>query len=153
MLKIRIAAVGRLRGQGFRESASEYEKRLRAYCKLDIYEVDISRKVEERTRKSEEGRKLLSGKILNGKSIACDRKGKQVTSEEFAAIIRGGLDLGIPFTFFLGGPDGLSSEILSSATLSISFSKMTFPHELFRIVLLEQVYRSFRIIRGEPYHR
>jgi len=142
-VKLGIVAVGRLKEDYFRAAEAEYRKRLRPYCTLELTEV-----------KDEAGllRALPDGAHL----YALDERGEQITSEAFARelleseAIRGG---GAPVVFAIGGPDGHSDAVRKRATRLIAFGRATIAHRLVRLVLLEQIYRGFRIIRGEPYHR
>jgi len=142
-VKLGIVAVGRLKEAYFRAAEAEYRKRLRVYCTLDLTEV-----------KDEAG--LLRALPAGAHLYALDERGEQLTSEAFARelleteAMRGG---GAPVVFAIGGPDGHSDEVRRRATRLIAFGRATIAHRLVRLVLLEQVYRAFRIIRGEPYHR
>ncbi len=142
-MKIGIVAVGRLKEDYFRAAEAEYRKRLRAYCTLDLTEV-----------KDEAG--LLRALPTGAHLYALDERGEQLTSEAFAGelladeAMRGG---GAPVVFAIGGPDGHSDEVRRRATRLLAFGRATIAHRLVRLVLLEQIYRGFRIIRGEPYHR
>ena len=104
--------------------------------------------------REKEGRNILSKIKDNEYVIALDLKGKHLTSEEFAQFISEKAVMGRPdLTFIIGGSLGISQEVLARADYKLCFSKMTFPHQLFRVMLIEQIYRGFRIINGEPYHK
>ncbi|MBR1883364.1 MAG: 23S rRNA (pseudouridine(1915)-N(3))-methyltransferase RlmH [Clostridia bacterium] len=140
----------------------EYTKRLSKYTKLTITEVSdesLSSSfslAEEENIKTIEGRKILDKLAKNPKSyvIALDPNGKEYDSIEFSNKIQ---DIFVNFsssiTYIIGGSIGLSNEVLSVANEKISFSKLTFPHKLFRVILLEQIYRAFKIAKGETYHK
>jgi 23S rRNA (pseudouridine1915-N3)-methyltransferase len=159
-MNITILAVGRLKERYLLEAQQEYLKRLSAYARVNVVEVPdesvpegAPAAVEERIKEKEAGR--LSRHIQPGACVvALDREGGQMSSEEFAEFIA---DLGLrgksQVAFVIGGTLGLSGEILARAQHRLSFSMMTFPHQLMRVILMEQVYRAFKIARGEPYHR
>lgn len=159
-MKITILAVGKIKEKFFSDAIGEYSKRLSRYCKLEIIEVtdektteNASEHEEELVRKKEGER--LKKYIKEGAyviSLAID--GKQYSSENFAKKIH---ELGLHgeshIIFIIGGSIGLASEILRNSNELLSFSKMTFPHQLMRVVLMEQIYRAYRIINREPYHK
>lgn len=159
-MKITILAVGKVKESFFRQAIEEYAKRLGRYCKLELIEVadektpDHASETEERLIKEREGQRLL--KYIREDSWVCALaiEGKMLDSLELSRKIE---QLGVTgvshLTFVIGGSLGLSSEILNRADFKLSFSKMTFPHQLMRVVLLEQIYRSCRIMNGEPYHK
>lgn len=156
-MRIRIVCVGRLKEKYFEQAQAEYVKRLSRFATVDIVEVkDETPKSEsaadERAARDEEGKRILPK--LKGYVIACSPGGKTLTSEEFAArfkdlSVRGQSDV----SFIIGGSTGLSDAVLQTADLVLSFSAMTMPHRLFRIVLLEQIYRAFKISSGQTYHK
>ncbi len=159
-MKISILTVGKIKEKYLKDAIAEYSKRLSKYCKLEIIEVadektpdNASEVVEEQIR-GKEGERLLKYVKDGAYVITLEINGKQLTSEQFADKIE---TLGIQGTshiiFIIGGSIGLSQEVLAKSNYALSFSKMTFPHQLMRVVLLEQVYRSYRIINGEPYHK
>lgn len=139
---------------------NEFKKRLSKYCKLDIVEVNdekapenLSEK-EKRMVKEKEGEKILRKLPLNSFVIALEIEGKSLSSIEFSKKIESVMVNGInDITFIIGGSLGLSKEVLNKSHYKLSFSKMTFPHQLMRLILLEQIYRAFRIMKGEPYHK
>lgn len=167
---ISVVAVGRVKDPGYNLAQEEYVKRLQRYARLEIVEVDDEPVPSGRRPSEREGVKLREGERLlrrlppNSLSVALDSRGRQFTSEEFAAWLgriqrvpagclpqrarRGQGDL----TFLLGGTLGLPPMLLDRACLSLSLSSFTFPHQLARVILLEQLYRAFRILRQEPYH-
>lgn len=159
-MNITIIGVGKIKEKFMQEGIKEYSKRLSRYCKLKIIEVtdesapeNLSEK-EIEIIKEKEGKRILSKLSNNSYIISLDIKGKNFSSEEFSKKIEditlGGTN---DITFIIGGSLGLSEEILNKSNFKLSFSKMTFPHQLMRIILLEQIYRGFRIMKGEPYHR
>lgn len=159
-MNITVISVGKLKEKYLKEAIQEYSTRLTKYCKLDIIEVP-DEKAPENMSAAEEGIvKLREGQTIlkNFKDdtyvIALAIQGKQLSSEKFAELIS---DLGLRgksnIAFVIGGSLGLSEEVLKRADYHLSFSAMTFPHQVMRVILLEQVYRGFRIIKGEPYHK
>ncbi|MHB0976647.1 MAG: 23S rRNA (pseudouridine(1915)-N(3))-methyltransferase RlmH [Candidatus Aquicultorales bacterium] len=154
-MDILILAVGKLKEEYFRGAAAEYIKRLGRYCRVSVTEVpeeDISSRTEQAVLGIEADR--LLAKVPEGyHRVALDRQGKEMGSEEFAAHIEKLTVAGKSrFVFLIGGPLGLSPRITREADLRLSLSRMTFPHQLARIFLLEQLYRAFKIIKNEPYH-
>lgn len=159
-MKIRIVSVGRIKEKFMQEGIKEYSKRLSRYCSLEIIEVEDEKAPENLSNKEmdqvkeKEGEKILSKIPANSYIISLEIKGKSLTSEEFSEKIESLMIEGInDITFIIGGSLGLSKEVLQKSNLKLSFSKMTFPHQLIRVILLEQIYRGFRIMKGEPYHK
>ena len=159
-MNISIICVGKLKEKYLKAAIDEYTKRLTRYCKLDIIEVadektpDNASKKEELLIKEKEGSSILKQIKDNTFVITLDLKGKMLSSEELSGFIeQSGVKGNSNISFIIGGSLGLSKEVLSRADFSLCFSKMTFPHQLMRVFLLEQLYRSFRIINGEPYHK
>jgi 23S rRNA (pseudouridine1915-N3)-methyltransferase len=157
---IRIAAVGRIREPGFVLAQEEYAKRLQRYSRLEIIEVDDepvpSGDRRRQAVKLREGERLQRRLPQDCLLVALDSRGEQFSSEALAAwlgrqMAPGGGGHG-DLTFVLGGTLGLSPDLLARANLRLSMSSLTFPHQLARVVLLEQLYRAFRILRREPYH-
>lgn len=159
-MNINIIAVGKLKEKYLKEAVSEYSKRLSKYCRLDIIEVSDEKapenmsQVEEAAVKGKEGQAILRHVKSDTYVIALAIDGKMLSSEAFADFIN---DLGIKgrsnIAFIIGGSLGLSDEVLKRADFKLSFSPMTFPHQLMRVILLEQIYRGYRINMGEPYHK
>lgn len=159
-MNITVICVGKLKEKYLKLAIEEYSKRLSRYCKLSIVELndektpDNASEKEELMIKEKEGNNILKHIKDNMYVIALDIKGKMVTSEELASFVD---DLGLRgnsnIALVIGGSLGLSKEVLNRADYKLSFSKMTFPHQLMRVILLEQVYRAYRIINGEPYHK
>lgn len=159
-MKIYIFCIGKVRETYLKEGIGEFCKRLSAHCKLEIREFEeekapehLSEKEKEQVKKKE-GERLLAAVSKNSYLIALAIDGKMRSSEELAEHIEE-LALGgkSELTLVIGGSLGLSEELLLRADEKWSFSKLTFPHQLMRLILLEQIYRSFRILRGEPYHK
>ena len=159
-MKITIIAVGKIKEKYIKQGIKEFKKRLSNYTKLNIIEIPDEKAPENLSEKEMEIVKDTEGenilKKLDNYSyvIALDKDGDQLSSIDFANKIKKLTVQGnSSFTFIIGGSLGLSDEVLKKSNLKLSFSKMTFPHQLFRLILLEQVYRTFRINRGEPYHK
>lgn len=159
-MKITILAVGKLKEKFFTEAVSEYSKRLSKYCKLEILEVADEKTperasiAEEAQIKEREGARLLKQIPESTHVLALAIDGTQMDSVSFSKKIENWGMMGKShLTFLIGGSLGLADSVLLRADEKISFSKMTFPHQLMRVILLEQVYRSYRIIKGEPYHK
>ncbi len=146
-MKINIISIGKLKEKFLREGAAEYLKRLRPFVKVEIVEIPECKTVDE------EAEKILSRVSKNSKLFVLDVFGEELTSENFAKKIA---DLTLTgesdFTFAIGGAFGLGEELRKAADFKLSLSKMTFTHQMTRIILLEQIYRAFKINRGEPYH-
>ncbi len=155
--KITIVAVGRLKERYWREAAEEYLKRLTPYATVQVAEVsdrDVSR--DETGALAAEGADVLRGLQAVGAScvVALDIGGRQLSSEEFAEwLAEHDLNGRSWIEFVVGGAAGLAPEVLARAEERLSLGPMTLPHQMARVVLLEQLYRGFRIMRGEPYHR
>ena len=159
-MKITLITVGMIKEKYLKDAIAEYSKRLSRYCKLEIVEVadektpdNASDTVEDAIR-DKEGERILKYIKEDAFVITLEIAGKMLTSEEMAEKIE---KLGVQGTshiiFIIGGSIGLGKEILKRSDYALSFSKMTFPHQLMRVILLEQIYRSYRIINHEPYHK
>ena len=159
-MKITLITVGKIKEKYLKDAIAEYSKRLSRYCKLEIIEVadektpdNESETVEDGIR-DKEGERILKYVKDDAYVVTLEIKGKLLTSEELAEKID---KLGIQGTshiiFIIGGSIGLGKEVLKRSDYALSFSKMTFPHQLMRVILLEQIYRSYRIISHEPYHK
>ena len=157
-MKINIITVGKIKEKYLREAIDEYKKRLTKFCSLNIIEINESvAKVENisNIKKSleEEGQAIIS-KIKNEYVIVLDIDGKEYSTLEFSEKIKNiALKGNSEITFIIGGSYGLNEDVKRKADLRLSFSKLTFPHQLFRLILLEQIYRTFKIINNEPYHK
>lgn len=159
-MNIAIISVGKLKEKYLKLGIEEFSKRLSKYCKLDMIELDDEKCPENLSDKdmeivkNKEGQKILSKIKNNSYVIALAIDGKNLSSEELADTISKLAVRGIShITFIIGGSLGLADEVLKRADYKLSFSKMTFPHQLMKLILLEQVYRSFRINNNEPYHK
>ncbi|QUH29140.1 23S rRNA (pseudouridine(1915)-N(3))-methyltransferase RlmH [Vallitalea guaymasensis] len=159
-MKITIITVGKLKEKYLKMAVDEYSKRLSKYCKLEIIEVmdektpDKMSITQEILIKQKEGQKILKNVKDSSYVIALEIEGKMLTSEKMAKKIGNlGLEGKSHITFIIGGSIGLWEKVLDRADYRLSFSTMTFPHQLMRVILLEQIYRSFRINTGEPYHK
>lgn len=159
-MKISILCVGKVKEKFYRDAIDEFSKRLSRYCKLDIIEVSDEKTDEQasdteiRLVKEKEGERILKNIKDDAYVITLCIDGKQLDSEELSEKIE---KLGIQGTshiyFIIGGSLGLSDEVIKRADYKLSFSKMTFPHQLMRVILLEQIYRAYRIMNNEPYHK
>ena len=159
-MKITVITVGKIKEKYLRDAIAEYSKRLNKYCKLEIIEVadektpDNASEVVEDSIRSKEAERILKYVKDDAYIITLEIGGNQLSSEELADKID---KLGVQGTshivFIIGGSIGLGKEVLNKSNYALSFSKMTFPHQLMRVILLEQVYRSYRIISNEPYHK
>lgn len=159
-MKITLVTVGKIKEKYLEQAIAEYSKRLVRYCKLEILQVadektpeGASAAVEEQI-KEKEGERILSQVRDGSFVIALAIEGKMMSSEELAQKMdRLAVEGTSQITFIIGGSLGLSRKVLERADFLLSFSKMTFPHQLMRVILLEQIYRSYRIITGQPYHK
>lgn len=159
-MNITILAVGKLKEKYWKDAIEEYSKRLSRYCTFRITEVKESllranpSEADEEAVKTAEGRELLSKIKSSDYVITLEIKGKALSSTELAERIE---ELGITgkssVVFIIGGSLGLSEEVSRRADFKLSFSAMTFPHQMMRVILLEQIYRSFKIIKNEAYHK
>ena len=159
MLNIDIICVGKIKEKYLKDALDEYSKRLSRYCKLSFTELSdekIPDKLNtslENEIKTKECTNIINHIKKDSYVIALDLSGRQFTSEEFSKKID---DLSMEtshITFIIGGSLGLTQELLSQCNLKVCFSKMTFPHQLIRVFLLEQIFRAFKISNGETYHR
>ncbi|MCL6590274.1 MAG: 23S rRNA (pseudouridine(1915)-N(3))-methyltransferase RlmH [Firmicutes bacterium] len=159
MNRLRIIAVGRIKEPYYLQALQEYEKRLRPYLKLEIEEVAGLPCPEKAVPAQEEEVLKQEGELikarLNPKDylVVLDRQGLEMTSVEFADFLGRRISLGETVAFVIGGSLGLTRGLLERAQLKLSFSRLTFPHQLFRVILLEQIYRAVKIGRGEKYHK
>ncbi len=159
-MKITLVTVGKIKEKYLEQAVAEYSKRLARYCRLEILQVadektpDGASPALEEQIKEKEGERILA-QIRDGSYvIALAIQGAMLSSEELAETInRLGVRGTSQITFIIGGSLGLSKKVLDRADCLLSFSKMTFPHQLMRVILLEQIYRSYRIITGQPYHK
>ena len=159
-MNINIICVGKVKESYYREALAEYLKRLSKYCKTEIIEVADEQTPDGCSDKEaaiilqKEGDRILSKIAQDSYVIATAIEGKSLSSEQFASLIE---DKGIRgvsrIAFIIGGSLGLSDKVKARADMLLSFSKVTFPHQLMRVILTEQIYRAYRIIKGEPYHK
>lgn len=159
-MKITILCVGKVKEKFYRDAIAEYKKRLSRYCKLEIVEVADEKTAEQASDreisivKDREGERLLKSISEEQYVIALAIDGKQPDSVQLSEQIeRLGITGRSSLVFVIGGSLGLSDAVLKRADYKLSFSNMTFPHQLMRVILLEQIYRCYRIINGEPYHK
>ena len=159
-MRITVVCVGKIKEKYFTMGIDEYSKRLSRYCKLEIIQVpdektpDNASEAEELMIKKKEGERILKNIKDNAYVIALAIEGKMLTSEELAdKIDKLGVGGDSHIVFVIGGSLGLDEDVLKRADYKLSFSKMTFPHQMMRMVLLEQIYRGYRIMNGEPYHK
>ncbi|MCU6697520.1 23S rRNA (pseudouridine(1915)-N(3))-methyltransferase RlmH [Laedolimicola ammoniilytica] len=159
-MKITCVVVGKIKEKYFTDAIKEYSKRLSRYCKLEIVELadektpDGASEAEEQAIREKEGERILKTLKDDAYVIALAIEGKMLDSVELSKKIE---SLGISGTshiaFVIGGSLGLAPAVMKRADYALSFSRMTFPHQLMRVVLLEQLYRSYRIMKNEPYHK
>jgi 23S rRNA (pseudouridine1915-N3)-methyltransferase len=160
VVNISIIAVGKLKEKYLKQGIEEYLKRLSSYAKIEIIEVADEKAPEQLSLqemeqvKQKEGERILAKITDDTYVIALAIEGAMLTSEQFAEKLDKLAVYGkSKVAFIIGGSLGLSKDVMKRANESLSFSKMTFPHQLMRLILLEQIYRAFRINRGEPYHK
>ena len=158
-MHITIVAVGKIKEKYLTAGIDEFRKRLGPYCRLEMIEIDEERMpnapsaADKAKALEREGERLLKQVRSVSHLIVLDVAGRQVSSEEFAGKLAGlGVDGQSDVTFVIGGAFGLSPALIAAAKERLSFSKMTFTHQMIRFFLVEQIYRAFKINRGEPYH-
>ena len=159
-MKITILCVGKVKEKFYRDAIEEFSKRLSRYCKLEIIEVadektqEEASEIEIRIVKDKEGERLIKNIKEDAYVVCLCIDGKQLDSEELSEKIE---QIGIQgkshVYFIIGGSLGLADIVVKRADFKLSFSKMTFPHQLMRVILLEQIYRAYRIMNNEPYHK
>lgn len=148
MKPINIICTGNLKEKYLKEAASEYQKRLQKHCELNIFEI------KEVGLENESA--LIINKInQNPKEfvILCDIFGQKLNSEQFSCLLSEKINQNSGITIIIGGSDGVNIEVKKRADLLISFSDLTFPHQMFRVILMEQIYRAFKIMKNEKYHK
>ena len=145
MQKINIVCVGKIKEKFYSDAVQEYLKRLSRFAKVEVREVSECRSLEEEA--------TLILKVAKGKIVALCIEGKKYSSEGLANYIKELTDTGSECTFVIGSSCGLADDVKSKAHLELSFSDMTFPHQLMRVILLEQIYRAFMINGGGEYHK
>lgn len=159
-MKITVIAVGKIKEKFYRDAIAEYEKRLSRYCKLEIIQVedektpDKAGTAQEQLIRRKEADRILKYMREDACVFTLEIRGREYDSEEFAGVLEKTATQGVShIQFVIGGSLGLHDAVCTKADHRVSFSKMTFPHQLMRVILLEQIYRSYRIISGEPYHK
>ncbi len=159
-MKIKLICVGKLKEKYLSDGMNEYLKRLSAYAQVEVVEVadekipDNASLAQEMLIKAKEGRRILDKVKQDDYVILLDVKGQEIDSEQFADRIEDCMINGkSTIDFIIGGSLGHGDEVLSRANLRVSFSQMTFPHQLMRLILVEQIYRAFKIIKHETYHK
>ena len=160
MIKVKIIAMGKLKEQYLLDAVKEYAKRLSAYCKLEITELNPARlpenpsaaQIADALKKEETA---ITDKIPSGAFVtALCIEGKMLTSEEFSEKITDKINDGTgTFVFIIGSSYGISDAVKNKADFKLSFSRMTFPHQMARVILCEQLYRAFKISQGSAYHK
>lgn len=159
MIKVTLITLGKLKEKYLRDAADEYAKRLSRYCKLDIVElnpVNLSDKPSQSeidTALAKEAEMIKKRIPENSVVTALCVEGKSLSSEQLADFANTNTDSGKNMTFIIGSSYGLSDTVKQDARLKLSLSRMTFPHQLFRVMLLEQIYRAFKINEGSTYHK
>jgi 23S rRNA (pseudouridine1915-N3)-methyltransferase len=159
-MNIKIIAVGKLKEKYLKDAVNEYLKRLSAYAKVDVIEIADEKEPDNASAKdieiikNKEGSKILDKIKEREYVILLDVEGKLISSEDLAGkLAELSLSGDSNLVFVIGGSNGVSEEVRAKADFKLSFSKMTFPHQLMRVILLEQIYRGFKINRGESYHK
>ncbi|MCI8730648.1 MAG: 23S rRNA (pseudouridine(1915)-N(3))-methyltransferase RlmH [Lachnospiraceae bacterium] len=159
-MRITILTVGKIKEPYLREAVQEYSKRLGRYCRLEILETADEKTPDQletaaaQQVRQREGERLLKRLPADSYVITLEILGRQLSSEKFAQKIDNLAVQGIShIVFVIGGSLGLGRNIREKSDFALSFSEMTYPHQLMRVILLEQIYRSYRIINGEPYHK
>lgn len=160
MISITVISVGKIKEKFYTAAIEEYAKRLSAYCRFEIIEVKDEKTPENPSKREKElvlareGTRILEKLPQNAKVIALCVEGRQLSSEKFSELIDDCANHGISrIVFIIGGSMGLCDAVKSRADFRLSFSEMTFPHMLMRVVLAEQIYRAFTIINGKTYHK
>ncbi len=159
-MRITIVCVGKLKEKYWKDAIAEYSKRLSRYHKLDIIELadektpETMSEAQEQEVKKKEGERILKSIKEDAFVVALAIEGKSLNSEQLADFMEKKAVSGVShMVFVIGGSLGLSKDVMQRANDALSFSKMTFPHQMMRVILLEQIYRAERINRGEPYHK
>ncbi|MEK7850484.1 MAG: 23S rRNA (pseudouridine(1915)-N(3))-methyltransferase RlmH [Deltaproteobacteria bacterium] len=156
-MKIKAIFVGRLQDRYLKEGIETYRDRISRYIPMELVEVEdesVTAKAEHKKIKSKEAERILKKVARGSMLVALDEKGKGLSSEALAGFIQKAMDAGTKELFFaVGGSLGLGEKVKERADLTLSLSDMTFTHQMVRVILLEQLYRAFTIIKGEPYHK
>jgi 23S rRNA (pseudouridine1915-N3)-methyltransferase len=157
LVRLKVIAVGRTKEPWIKAGILHYQKLLRAYADLklvDVREETLNRSQERKTLLESEAERILGSVGNSGLCIALEVGGESLGSEDFARLLSAKLNQGYnDFTFILGGTLGLSQRILDACPMRLSLSRMTFTHEMSRVILLEQIYRAFSILKGTKYHK
>lgn len=160
MISVTLITVGKIKEKFYKEAISEYSKRLSRYCRFEIVEVKDEKTPEKFSQHEKEmilareGERIIAKIPQNAKIISLCVEGKQFSSEKFSELIsENALNGTSHIVFVIGGSMGLSDEVKRMSSLRLSFSEMTFPHMLMRVILAEQIYRGFTIIEGKTYHK
>ncbi len=155
-MKIKVIAIGKTDNKAIQALLDEYQKRLKHYIKFELQiipDIKNAKNLSEKLQKEKEGELLLTSLQSTDELILLDDKGKDFTSIEFSKYLQKKMNSGLKqLVFAIGGPYGFSDKVYEKANGKISFSKMTFSHQMIRIFAVEQVYRAFTILRNEPYH-
>ena len=156
-MNVKIIAVGKIKEQYLKDAIKEYEKRLLPFCSFNIIEVNAEQILDEslcEKYKEIEADRILQQIKQDSFVVTLEIKGKQFSSEEFAGKLKEIANFGVnDITFIIGGANGLHEKVSAKSSLKLSFSKMTFTHQMIRMILTEQIYRSFKINNNEKYHR
>ena len=159
MLTINVICIGKVKEKFFRDAIDEYSKRLSKYCKLNILELP-DEKIPDKTNlnieneiKTKECNNIINHIKKDSYVVCLDLKGKELSSEDFSKNIENISMQSSQITFIIGGSLGITEKLSNLSNQKICFSKMTFPHQLIRVFLLEQIFRAFKISNGETYHR
>ncbi|WP_282928642.1 23S rRNA (pseudouridine(1915)-N(3))-methyltransferase RlmH [Anaerococcus sp. Marseille-Q7828] len=160
-MDIKIIAVGKIKEKFYKDAIDEYLKRMQTYNKVEIIEVADEMAAENLSEKELEQVKEKEGERILGKIskedyvVSLEILGKQMDSIEFAKFIEDEMaeGFGRNLVFVIGGSNGLAKEVSQRSNKKLSFGKMTYPHQLMRVILTEQIYRAYRIINGHPYHK
>lgn len=156
-MNVKIIAVGKIKEQYLKDAIKEYEKRLTPFCSFSVVEVNAEQILDEslcEKYKELEAERILQQIKPDAYVITLEIKGKSLSSEEFAQKIKEISNIGVnDITFIIGGANGLHQKVSEIASFKLSFSKMTFTHQMIRMILTEQIYRTFKINNNEKYHR
>ena len=150
---IKLIVIGQLKEKYLKEAVEEYKKRISKYTNIEIIELKDEGLVEDNKAIELEGEKIKKHISNKDYVITLEIEGKELSSEEFAEKIESIQTINPNIVFVIGGSYGISSTVKERSNYKLSFSKMTFPHQLFRVILLEQIYRSFKILNNESYHK
>jgi 23S rRNA (pseudouridine1915-N3)-methyltransferase len=154
-MRLVVAVVGKARNPALGEAIRDYEKRAARYWPLDVHEVREERAAGiplDRVRERE-GQRLADKVPDRAQTVACDVKGRSLDSAQFAEFLKSARDQDRDLAFLIGGAFGLPTELTERSTVQLSLAPWTLPHEIARLVLVEQIYRAGTIVRGEPYHK